>query len=114
MHPLLRANPLQLKAYLEKVACNISISGTQTKAHCYFVALDGNHRPRVNDFARFIAEQIVDIAIPRSEIARALKEAQETGSAAPTTRLNNKARNLFTKLPKSGEVRYVEKSVHQC
>ncbi|HOV66666.1 MAG TPA: DUF1837 domain-containing protein, partial [Bacillota bacterium] len=34
---------------------------------------------------------------------RALNEAQSTGSTAPTARLNNKARNLFTKLPKSGE-----------
>ena len=103
LHPLLRANPLQLQAYLEKVACKVAISDTQTQAHCYFVTLDGNHRPRVKDFARFIAERIVDFAIPRSEITRALNEAHDTGSTAPTTRLNNKARNLFTRLPKSGE-----------
>jgi len=103
LHPLLRANPLQLQAYLEKVACKVAISGTQTQAHCYFVALDGNHRPRVNDFARFVAERIVDFAIPRSEITRALNEAHDIGSTAPTTKLNNKARNLFARLPKSGE-----------
>lgn len=103
LHPLLRAKPLQLQTYLEKVACNVSILDTQTQAHCYFVSLDGNRRPRVNDFARFIAERIVDFAIPRNEITRALNEAQSTGSTAPIARLNNKARNLFTKLPKSGE-----------
>ncbi len=103
LHPLLRAEPSQLKTYLEKVAYRVAISGTQTQAHCYFVALDGNHRPRVNDFARFVAERIVDFAIPRSEIKRALNEAQSTGSTAPITRLNNRAKNLFTKLPKSGE-----------
>jgi hypothetical protein len=78
----------------------LSISST---AVFRFIALDGNHRPRSNDFARFIAEQIVDFAIPRTEITRALNEAQDTGSAAPITKLNNKARNLFTRIPKSGE-----------
>jgi len=103
LHPLLRAKPSQLQAYLKKVACKVAISGTQTQAHCYFVTLDGNHRPRVKDFARFIAERIVEFAIPRSEITRALNEAHETGSTVPITRLNNKARNLFTRLPNSGE-----------
>ena len=72
LHPLLRAKSKSLVTYLEKVACNIAIPGTNTKAHCYFIALDGNRRPRVKDFARFIAERIVDFAIPRSEVNRAL------------------------------------------
>ena len=103
LHPLLRSKSEHLQVYLEKVACKIAISGTSTQAHCYFIALDGNRRPRVKDFARFLAERIVDFAIPRSEITRALNEAHDSGSAAPTSKLNMKARKLFTKLPKSGE-----------
>jgi hypothetical protein len=101
--PLLRAEANTLDAYLETVACNVRITPTKTQAHCHFIALDGNRRPRVNDFARFIGHRIVDFAIPRSEVRRALAEAKLTGSVAPVAKLNSKARNLFTRLPKSGE-----------
>jgi hypothetical protein len=101
--PLLRHSASDLDAYLGAIACNTVIADTKTKAHCYFIDLDGNKRPRVNDFARFIGTKIVDFAIPRTEITRALNEAISTRSTAPIISLNTKARNLFTKLPKSGE-----------
>jgi hypothetical protein len=101
--PLLRTTPDELDAYLETVACNVEIDGTQTHAHCHFIALDGNRRPRVNDFARYIGNKILDFAIPRSEIRRALDECRRNNSTVPVTRLNAKARALFTRLPGSGE-----------
>jgi len=101
--PLLRTQPDELNAYLETVCCNVGIDNTQTQAHCYFVALDGNKRPRVKDFARFIGHKITDFAISRSEINRAIKKANDTHSTAPINRLNGKAQSLFTRLPKSGE-----------
>jgi len=101
--PLLRTKPDELDAYIETVACNVAITNTETHAHCHFIALDGNKRPRVKDFARFLGTRITDFAIPRSEIERALDEATETGSTAPIVALNDKARNLFTSLPQSGE-----------
>jgi len=73
------------------------------RSHCHFIALDGNKRPRVEDFARFIGHKITDFAIPRSEINRAIKEAADTHSTAPIDRLNSTARHLCTKLPMSGE-----------
>jgi len=101
--PLLRTKHDELNAYLEKVSCNVSIANTRTQAHCYFITLDGNKRPRVKDFAQFIGNKITDFAISRSEINRAIKEANDTHSAAPINRLNNKARSLCTRLPRSGE-----------
>ncbi len=101
--PLLRAQPDSLDAYLETVACNVEIAQTQTNAHCRFIALDGNKRARVKDFARFVGTKITDFAIPRSEIRRALNEGVKTGSTFSIDKLNSKARNLFTRLPKSGE-----------
>lgn len=101
--PLLRTEPDELDAYLETVACNVEINDTKTQAHCYFITLDGNKRPRVNDFAKFLGTRIVDFAIPRTEISRALNRAVRTGSTAATTSLNMKARQLFTRLPNSGE-----------
>ncbi len=101
--PLLRTKSSELDAYLETVTCNAAISGTLTQAHCYFIALDGNERPRVNDFAKFIGNHIIDFSIPRVEVTRALNEGIRTKSAAPVESLNAKARNLFARLPKSGE-----------
>jgi len=101
--PLLRTKSDDLDAYLEMVVCDAVISSTYTRAHCYFIALDGNRRPRVKDFAKFIGTRITDFAIPRVEINRAIHEAKRTGSTAPISLLNTKARNLFTKLPGSGE-----------
>lgn len=101
--PLLRIQPRDLDAYLQTVACNVDIPGTQSQAHCHFISLDGNKRPRVKDFAKFIGHKITDFAIPRSEIMRAMNEASRSGSTAPISALNSKARNLFTKLPNSGE-----------
>jgi len=101
--PLLRTKPDDLDAYLEKVSCNVPIANTRIHAHCHFIALDGNKRPRVKDFARFIGNRITDFAIPRTEIEHALNEAIKAGSATPTDKLNAKARKLFTRLPQSGE-----------
>ncbi|MHB9038777.1 MAG: HamA C-terminal domain-containing protein [Armatimonadota bacterium] len=102
--PLLkRSEPGSLDAYLEVVACDAKIQDTKTQAHCYFIALDGNRRPRVKDFARFIGKRITDFSIPRAEITRALNESVRKGSAAPMDTLNAKARSLFSRLPNSGE-----------
>jgi len=101
--PLLRTASGDLDAYLETVCCDVGIDNTRTQAHCHCIALDGNKRPKVEDFARFIGHKITDFAIPRSEFQRALNKAIHTGSAAPINKLNAKARNLCSRLPKSGE-----------
>lgn len=101
--PLLRTQPGELDAYLATVECNVPVPDTKTKAHCHFICLDGNQRPRVKDFARFVGHKVTDFAIPRSEIDRALAEAIKTRSTAPIAKINSRARNLFTNLPNSGE-----------
>jgi hypothetical protein len=101
--PLLRTKKGDLGAYLQTVAIGTNIDNTKAKAHCHFISLDGNKRPRVKDFARFLGRRITDFAIPRSEINKALINASKTGSASPMDDLNSKARSLFTRLPKSGE-----------
>ncbi len=92
-----------LDAYIEKVDFNVEIAETRARAHCHFIALDGNKRPRQKDFARFLATKITDFAIPRSEIRRAIQEASRLGSTAPVDNLGNKARSLFVKSQNSGE-----------
>ena len=101
--PLLRTKPTDLDAYLASVISDVQVEKTKTKAHCHFIALDGNKRPRVKDFARFLGTKIIDYAIPRAEINRALNDAVESGSTAPVVKINQKAKSLFVRSPKSGE-----------
>jgi len=101
--PLLREKTDSLEAYIETVECDVELKDTKTIAHCHFIASDGNQRTRVKDLARFISDRIVNFAIPRSEIKRALNEAAKLDNTSPILRLNSKARKLFTELPKSGE-----------
>ena len=101
--PLLRTKVDDLDAYLNKVAFDVLVDGTRSKAHCYFISLDGNKRPRAKDFARFIGNRVTDFAIPRSERISALNQSIKTGSNMYVDELNKKARELFTRLPKSGE-----------
>jgi hypothetical protein len=100
---LLRDKEDELSSYLNEVIVNDIIGKTQTSAHCYFISLDGNRRPRVNDFSNFIARNITDYAIPRKEIIKALNDGYIKNSASPIEKINQKARNLFSKLPESGE-----------
>jgi hypothetical protein len=98
-----RIRPKELEAYLNTVALNVAVPNTNAFAHCHFIALNGNKTPRVKDFARFIAEKVTDYALPRGEILRALSDAIKRGSTSPITKLNNKARRLFSNLEQSGE-----------
>lgn len=101
--PLLQNSPSNLDALIQVTSVGTVISETSSKAHCYFISLDGNKRPRVNDLARYVGQKIVDYAIPRSEKNRALNEAVNLNSFQPVAALNSKAISLFTTLPKSGE-----------
>lgn len=100
---LLRGPAGNLNAYLETLACDVRIASTKTSAHCYFLALDGNKRPRVKDFVEFIADHIVEFAAPRTEVNRAMQEAAQLNSLAPVNRLNRKVAALFTRIQNSGE-----------
>lgn len=101
--PLLRKCPYDLRAYLQKVDCNVRLEGSRCSAHGYFITLGPTRKPRVEDFAQFIGRKITDFAISRTEIKRAILENVKTNSTVATDALNQKARKLFTKLPKSGE-----------
>lgn len=100
---LLRSDPGDLAAFLFEVRCHVTLPGTRTKVHCYHLALDGNGRPRVPDFAKFLAYRMVDFAIPRTEVMRAHDADRRHGNSVASTELVQRARGLFTRLPNSGE-----------
>jgi len=100
---LLRKSEGEIHGYIQKVDTHLEIASTKALAHCYFIALDGNGRPRINDFAEFVARHVVDYAIPRKEIAAAQKYDTENNTTTAHTALVKKAAGLFTSLEKTGE-----------
>lgn len=100
---LARGSPKELASLLHDVEVNTRVDGTNVVCHCHSLKLDGNGRPRVRDMVRCVCDHVLDYAIPRSEIAKALEDQKETGSSVKLTRLVTDARNLFTDLEKSGE-----------
>ncbi len=100
---LIRGNGNELNAYIEEVSFNVAIPNTKAKAHCHFVRLDGNGRPRVNDFIDFISTKTLEYSIPRSEIEKAQQYYLKHNSPSKFSELELKARQLFTDLKNTGE-----------
>jgi hypothetical protein len=99
----LRGNSADLAAHLNVLDRDIAIGETKTRLHCYFLPVDGNGRVRFKPLAEFLRDRIVDYAIPRRTIEEALRVAQESGSTVPTSKLYERARQLFTDLAQTGE-----------
>lgn len=93
----------ELKAYLEEVHFNVPIPNTKAIAYCHFVQLDGNGRPRVNDFINYIATKTLEYSIPRSEIAKAKEYFEKHKSPSKLSELDVKAKKLFTDIANTGE-----------
>jgi hypothetical protein len=103
INKLIRGNGEELNAYLAQVNANQQIGGTKAISRCYMISSDGQHLPRIEDFALHIAAFMLDYAIPRSEIDKAKSLDDEQNTTVNMTKLKRKARKLFTNLKKTGE-----------
>src|SRR5688572_14963593 len=74
---LLRGEQSDLDAYLLPLGEIHSAPNSRTQVHCKLLALDGRSLPRTKDLAKFIANRIVDFAIPRGELNRAQKRDED-------------------------------------
>lgn len=99
----LRRGAARIDTHLICLERDIQVGKTKTKLHCYFLPLDANGRVRVKPLAEFLRDQIIDYAIPRRTIEEAVKQVEDSGSAAAMSHLHERARGLFTGLAKSGE-----------
>jgi hypothetical protein len=57
----------------------------------------------VGALAEALADRVVGYCIPRSRVAAAIQEAEDTGNPAKVVRLQREARELFAQLQRSGE-----------
>jgi len=84
---------------LEKLGFELEVPNTKALCYCYCIKLDGNGNPRLKDLAEFVADRIVDYAIPKKEI----DEAKSSSSTSKILSLKRKASELFTNITNTGE-----------
>lgn len=100
---LLHGTSKDLSAYLLEVCSNETVQDTKTDLHVHMLRLDGNNRPRINDFANFVTDCIIDYCIPPSEIREAKERDEANHTTTHLVKLYKKAAGLFTDLNNTGE-----------
>lgn len=103
INKLTRNSSDSLDAYFITIDTSTLIEGTKTIFRCHYLRKDAQGNIRINDLARKVRHHIVDYCIPRSEIARAMTYYQDTNSTEEFSKLESRARTLFTKLKTTGE-----------
>lgn len=103
LEKLLSGNPDSIHAFLREVCKNEHIENTKADMHIYMLRLDGNNRPRTNDFVDYLVNRIVDYCIPPSEIRKAREKDAKYNTSQYSTQLFRKAERLFTDLKNTGE-----------
>lgn len=103
LNTLIRGTGVELKTYLNECCFDKNVTSTRAQLHCYHVNLDGNGRPRVDDFIEFIATKVVEYSIPRSEFEKAKQYLNNFHSDSELGKLRNKAESLFSDLWNTGE-----------
>jgi hypothetical protein len=92
-----------LSHLLGSIEVKSAIDSTKAMGHFYFLNLDGNGRPRVEDLAYLLRDNIINYAIPRSMFYRAKQALNDTNSSEELLRLEREAKSLFTDIKKTGE-----------
>ena len=101
---LIRGNPDSIYAFLREVCKSEPVENTKADMHIYMLRLDGNNRPRTNDFVDYLVNRIIDYCIPPSEIHKAKEKDEKYNTLQYSTQLYRKAERLFTDLNNTGEV----------
>jgi hypothetical protein len=97
--------PAEVSSYLETISVDTAIPGTKTKIRWHRIAHDATHnKPDIEKLVGKLMKLLVDFACPRSEIEAAHKRLVETKSSEGFAALQEKARRLFTKADRAGEV----------
>jgi hypothetical protein len=95
----------EVGSYLETINVDTAIPGTKTKIRWHRIAHDGTHnKPDVEKLVGKLIKLLVDFACTRSEISEAHERYLKTGSSEGFAALQEKARRLFTKADRAGEV----------
>jgi hypothetical protein len=100
---LAQEQPDYLEGLLVTLGEVVVLDGTKAHCRCHFLARDGNGNPRINALAKALARQAVTFCMPRSVVAEAGEHYERTKSADKFVELQERTKNLFTRVEKSGE-----------
>lgn len=105
---LLRAKARGEKADFSPYLCSLDaghlIEGTLCQSRVHYLALGPTGLPRVQDLLNFLANKIIDYAIPRSEINAAYCDFSTSQSSRRVAQLYQEARSAFVDSSTSGEL----------
>lgn len=97
--------PDEVESYLETICVETVLPGTKTKIRWHRIAHDATlDKPDFEKLIGKLMKLLIDFACPRSEIVAAHEKLRKTGSAEGFGGLQEKARRLFTKADRAGEV----------
>ena len=95
----------EVSSYLETICVETQLPGTNTQIRWHRIAHDATlDKPDVEKLIAKLMKLLIDFACPRSEIDAAHEKLRRTGSAEGFSGLQEKARRLFTKAERAGEV----------
>ncbi len=95
----------EVGSYLQTISLETTLPGTKVKIRWHRIAHDATlNKPDIDKLIGKLMKLLIDFACPRSEIEAAKKRLQKTGSAEGFSGLQEKARRLFTRADKAGEV----------
>jgi hypothetical protein len=100
---LLRSKPDSLDAYFGELGASTLLPSTNVTVHCRYLKIDGTNTPRVKALADRLAHELVNYAIPRSQIEAAKADAHGPQDTRHIAALYRRANRLFTDLKKTGE-----------
>lgn len=103
LESIVRGESENLASYLHTFGPVSTLADTRASCRTHWVVSDANGRPRVAALATRLAEEVVSYCIPRSRIEEALNHLGATKSPNKLLRLQAEAKDLFSRLEKSGE-----------
>lgn len=92
-----------LDAHLVVLKTPVQLLKTKAVLHLYGLPVDAHGNIRFKPLAEHLRNRIIDYAIPRNSIEEAVDDFQKTGSTIAFSKLESRARALFTDLANSGE-----------
>lgn len=100
---LLSSQSKNIHTFIETIELHSEIQDTNTTTCMHCLKLNGNGLPRIDDFVKYIANRVINYAIPKTKIREAQLKDIEEGGCANTVELREKAISLFTNLKTTGE-----------
>lgn len=103
LEAILSGDPQEIDVHLKLIERDVVEDGIKVKLHCYCMTVDGNGKVQPKLLAEFMKFAIASYAMPRKQRDKARARDAKFNDTSSMAALNEKAKETFTDLKKSGE-----------